>query len=52
MKSDDEIISVFLILKNNCFQYRLGSENFPNKYIEPSLFVFYIDKINQRMKLR
>ena len=48
MKSDDEIISVFLILKNNIF----GSENFPNKYIEPSLFVFYIDKINQRMKLR
>ena len=40
MKSDDEIISVFLILKNNCFKYRFGSENFENKYIAPSLFVF------------
>ena len=40
MKSDDEIISVFLIWKNNCFKYRFGSGNFENKYIAPSLFVF------------
>ena len=40
MKSNDEIISVFLILKNNCFKYRFGSEDFQNKYIATSLFVF------------
>ena len=50
MKSDDKIISVFLILKNNCFKYRFSGENFQNKYIAPSLF--FNDKINQRMKLR
>ena len=40
MKSVDQIMSIFLILKNNCFKIRIGIENLQNKYIALSLFVF------------
>ena len=51
MKRDDEIISVVLILKNNCFNIDLVVKIFKINILHLTC-LFFNDKTNQRMKLR